>query len=292
VGRPSTSERLASLATAATESFGRLGYRGTRTADVAAKAGMSAGSLFNYVESKEALFQLVFRYGVGLLKKPPALPLATPGPGETVALVSKALRKTSLPRLGAALRGNEPADICQELHGIVEECYDLIDQHWPLFAVLERCAVELPELDAVWLAARAETYAALAAYLERRTASGQLRPMPDAMVAARMIIESAAWFAWHRREGRDSGLYNDQAARRTVIEFACAALLPDSARVSAAPPADRASGLRPTARRSSPLVDAPNSALKEQQSWTDLPATTRPATSGHLTPIATGPSPS
>jgi AcrR family transcriptional regulator len=38
-------ERLAAIAAAAIEVFGRLGYRGTGTAEVAAKAGMPAGSL-------------------------------------------------------------------------------------------------------------------------------------------------------------------------------------------------------------------------------------------------------
>ena len=43
---------------------------------------MSAGSLFTYVESKEALFHLVFLHGLGLLpEEPPVLPLSTPGPG-------------------------------------------------------------------------------------------------------------------------------------------------------------------------------------------------------------------
>jgi len=49
--------------------------------------------------------------------------------------------------------------------------------------------------------------------------------MPDARVAARLVVESVAWFAWHRREGRDAALYDDQAGRRTVIELACAARL-------------------------------------------------------------------
>jgi hypothetical protein len=90
--------------------------------------------------------------------------------------------------------------------------------------------VELPELGALWFdEARHGYYAELGEYLERRTASGRLRPMPDAMVAARIVTESVAWFAWHRREGRDSALYDDQAARRTVIDFVCAALVPDSA---------------------------------------------------------------
>ncbi len=253
MSRVPAGQRLASIAAAATGAFGRLGYRGTLTADVAARAGMSAGSLFTYVESKEALFHLVFVYGLGELPEQPAvLPLGTPGPGETFALIERALRELPVPRLRAALAGNEPAEVARELREIVEEFYDLTERYWPLLAVIERCAVELPELDALWFAAaRAGIHADLAEYLRRRIAGGQLRPMPDAMVAARVVIESVAWFAWHRHEGRDSEVYDDQTARRTVIEFVCAALAPGSAPAGAPPH---------TAHRASPPGLPPNPA--------------------------------
>jgi AcrR family transcriptional regulator len=230
---------------------------------------MSAGSLFTYVESKEALFHLVFLYGLGLLPEtPPVLPLGTPGPGETLALLERGLREFPEPRLRAALAGDEPADVAQELRGIVAERYDLIERYWPLLAVIERCAVELPELDALWFgAARHGYYAELGEYLERRTASRRLRPMPDAKVAARVVTESVAWFAWHRREGRDSALYDDQTARRTVIDFACAALVPESAPAGAEPHTKRPAAGPSTARRASPPGNTPNSASKEHQSW-------------------------
>ena len=223
-----------SIAVAATEVFGRRGYRGTRTADVAARAGMSAGSLFTYVESKEALFHLVFLHGLGLLpERPAALPLSTPGLGETFALLERALGQTPVPRIRAALAEDEPADVALELRGIVEERYDLIERYWPLLAVIERCAAEMPELEALWFGgARAGSYAELGQYLQRRMAKGLLRPMPDVTVAARVVTESVSWFAWHRHQGRDSALYDDQTARRTVIEFVCAALMPASAQVA------------------------------------------------------------
>ncbi len=222
-----------SIAIAATGVFGRRGYRGTRTADVAARAGMSAGSLFTYVESKEALFHLVFLHGLGLLpERPPVLPLGTPGRGETFALLERALGEPPVPRIRAALAVDEPADVAQELRGIVEERYDVIERYWPLLTVIERCAAEMPELEALWFGgARADSYAELGQYLERRMAKGLLRPMPDVTVAARVVTESLSWFAWHRHQGRDSALYDDQTARRTVIEFVCAALMPESARV-------------------------------------------------------------
>lgn len=234
VPRLPASERLLSIAVAATEIFGRRGYRGTRTAEVAARAGMSAGSLFTYVESKEALFHLVFLHGLGLpADRPLALPLRTPGPGETFALLERALAEASVPRIRAALAEDEPADVAGELRGIVEERYDVIERYWPLLAVIERCAAEMPELEALWFGgARAGSYAELGQYLERRMAKGLLRPMPDVTVAARVVTESVSWFAWHRHQGRDAALYDDQTARRTVVEFVCAALLPASALVT------------------------------------------------------------
>jgi AcrR family transcriptional regulator len=236
VPRQSAGERLAAIAAAATEAFGRAGYRGTRTADVAAKAGVSTGSLFNYVESKEALFHLVFLHGLGMLpEEPVALPLPTPAAGESVAMFERALGRVAVPRLRAALADSEPADVTGELRGIVEELYSLHEQYWRLFAVVERCANDLSELDTAWFGGVRSGYnSGLAKYLARRMASGHLRQMPDAMAAAKMVIESVAWFAWHRRQGRDSMLFDDQAARRTVVEFTCAALSPDYGQVGLA----------------------------------------------------------
>jgi AcrR family transcriptional regulator len=229
--RLSASERLLEVARVATEDFGRLGYRGTKTADVAARAGMSTGALFTYVESKEALFHLVFLHGFGMsAERPPVLPVATPGPGETLAVIEEGLRHVQVPRIRAALAAQEPpADVAEELRGIVAERYDLIEHYWPLLAVLERCAVEMPELETAWFGiARAASYEDLGRYLERRMAAGLLRPMPEAEVAARIVTESLSWFAWHRHEGRDAALYQDATVKRTVIEFICAALVPQA----------------------------------------------------------------
>ncbi len=220
------------IARAATEEFGRLGYRGTKTADVASKAGISTGSLFTYVESKEALFHLVFLHWFEMpSERLPALPVATPSPGETLAVIETGLREVQMPRIRAALDEEKPADVAEELREIVEERYALLEHYWPLIAVIERCAVEMPELEAAWFSlARAGSFEELGSYLEGRMAQDLLRPMPDAEVAARVVTESLSWFAWHRREGRDSTLYDDDTVRRTVVEFICAALIPESRR--------------------------------------------------------------
>ena len=224
-------DRLSEIATVATEHFGRLGYRATKTADVAAKAGMSTGSLFTYVESKEALFHLVFLHWFEMSsERLPVLPIATPGEGETLGVIEAGLRQVQMPRIRAALADDEPADVAEELREIIEERYALLEHYWPLLAVIERCAVEMPAVEAAWFGlARAGTYEELSRYLKLRMAAGLLRPMPDSQVAARLVTESVTWFAWHRREGRDANLYDDAVGKRTVIEFICAALVPHTA---------------------------------------------------------------
>jgi AcrR family transcriptional regulator len=229
VARLPAPERLEALAEAATGVFGRLGYRGTRMADVASSAGMSSGSVFTYVESKEALFHLVFAHAFGAFDGAvPELPLATPAPGVTASLVEANLRSVPVPNLRAGLTEDNPGDVAAELRGIVAERYAIQEQLWPILAVIERCAVEVPELEEFYYRrTRVGYFGRLAAYLEKRAADGYLRPMPDFAVAARVVSETISWFAWHRREGRDAHLYGDEAARNTVIEFICAALVPE-----------------------------------------------------------------
>ncbi|MGP0005421.1 MAG: TetR family transcriptional regulator [Acidimicrobiales bacterium] len=228
MARPLRPERLAHIADAATRAFGRLGYQRTHMADVAAAAGLSSGAIYTYVESKETLFHLVFVHAFDLLaESAPALPLSPPAPGETVAVIREGLRRTAgAPLLRAALDADAPADMRAELAAIVEEQYETIERLWPVLAVIERCAIDLPELEEMYFRrGRPERHAALSRYLSKRAGTGDLRAMADADIAARLVSEATAWFGWHRRDDRDAKRFDDGLARRTVIEFVCDALV-------------------------------------------------------------------
>jgi AcrR family transcriptional regulator len=225
VPRKDPSDRLAELAEAATLVFGRQGYRRTRTSEVAAAAGMSSGSVFTYVESKEALFHLVFLHGFGASDDITNLPVPTPAPGETVALISQHLRKVRTPCLTAALDTRHPNDPQMELEAVIEERYDMLDALWPLLAVMERSAIDFPDLeDFYFRRLRVRYHDRLADYLDQRAADGHLRGTSDAALTARIIDESVTWFAWKRHEGRDARKYDDELARRSVIDFVCCAI--------------------------------------------------------------------
>jgi AcrR family transcriptional regulator len=229
MARPLQPERLTQIAEAATEVFGRLGYKRTHMADVAAAAGLSSGAVYTYVESKEALFHLVFVHAFGLLGEGmPDLPLPTPETGETVAVIRLGLRRAAdAPLLGTALEVETTDDTRGELAAIVEEQYDMVERLWPVLAVIEACAVDLPELDEMYFRrARPGRHGALARYLARRTAGDELRAMPDTNIAARLVTEAVAWFGWHRLGDRDGAAFDDDLCRRTVVEFVCDALVP------------------------------------------------------------------
>src|SRR5438552_6459514 len=80
--------RFPQLLEAATEVFIEQGYARTQMADVATALGVAKGTLYLYVESKEALFDLVARYADAEPPMPwPPLPVRTPKPGATVKYV-------------------------------------------------------------------------------------------------------------------------------------------------------------------------------------------------------------
>jgi AcrR family transcriptional regulator len=231
MARPTRPDRFADIARAATREFGRLGYRRTQMANVAVEAGVSAGAIYSYVESKEALFHLVFAYGFGQLDRDDAVrPLATPTMADTVKLIGQGLRKaTATPRLRVALESDPPRDVRAELTEIIDERYTTIERVWPLLAVIERSAADLPDLEVLYFQRGRRGYLAqLTRYLDARARTGHLRATTDAAVAARMLLETITWFAWHRREDRDAGLYNDERARTTIVELLCDAFVPES----------------------------------------------------------------
>jgi AcrR family transcriptional regulator len=229
MSRPTREDRLAEIAGAATREFGRVGYRRTQMARVASDAGVSAGAVYSYVASKEALFHLVFAFGFGRLDGASSeLPLATPAMADTAKLIRMGLRESAAtPLLRAALEVEVPVDIRAELTALVTERYVTIEQIWPMLAVIERSAADLPDVEELYFRRGRPGYLAqLTRYLERRARTGHLQVTTDTAVAARMMTETITWFAWHRHEDRDADLYDDERARATIVELLCNAFIP------------------------------------------------------------------
>jgi AcrR family transcriptional regulator len=219
---------------AALRVFGEKGYRRTQMADVAREMGVSAGTLYNYVVSKEALFYLVVdrAFQEAPTTELPKFPVPTPSPGAIAQRLRERLRAdVALPQLEAALGRRRIGDARAELEGIVRELYTLVERTWPGIVVLERSAVERPELAQVfYVEMRRSLVARLETYLQARIRSGALRAVPHPRASARLILENVAEFAMHRHRDPDPTPVDDAAACEAVVDLIVNAFAPQAAR--------------------------------------------------------------
>ena len=231
MARAIPSERLSQLVKCATEVFITQGYQRTQMADIAAALGVAKGTLYLYVESKDALFDLVLRRADAEhpLAQLPALPLPTPKPGTTLQYVRERLAANqTLPALAVALTRQRVTDARAELAGIILELYDTLARNRQGITLLDRSARDHPELAALWFeGARGGVLAMLTQYLESRIRRKLLRPVPDVAVAARLLLETVVFWAVHRHWDPHPQTVDDTAARETVIQFIVNALVPE-----------------------------------------------------------------
>ena len=224
-------DRLAQLVECATAVFIAQGYQRTQMADIAAAVGVAKGTLYLYVESKDALFDLVLRCADAEcpFADPHSLPVPTPKPGATLQYVRERLAANqALPALAGALTRQRVTDARAELRAIVQELYDTLARNRQGITLLDRSARDHPELAALWFAgARGGVMAMLIQYLGNRMRRKLLRPAADVAVAARLLLETLVFWAVHRHWDPHPQLVDDAVARETVVQFLVNALIPE-----------------------------------------------------------------
>ena len=92
--------------------------------------------------------------------------------------------------------------------------------------LLDRCALDYPELAKLWYrAGREGALGLLGRYLDDRTRRRRLRRFDDAAVAARIVLETLLFWAVHRHWDPHPQLVDEDAARDTAIQFVVSALV-------------------------------------------------------------------
>lgn len=224
--RPRRHDRLATICEAAWNLFSSRGYRRTRMSEVAAEAGVAPGTLYLYVQGKEALFLLLVDWLSDPSSLPSTLPVPAPEPGEITRLLrSRLTRSTRTPVLDDVAATRSTADIRHELGAIVDELYATIARNHRLLTLIERCAIDWPALYEVYAKGRRRFLRRLATYLDRRVASGQLAAVADTDVAARFVVESVGWMAWKRHNDADAARFDEEGVRETVRALVVGGLL-------------------------------------------------------------------
>jgi AcrR family transcriptional regulator len=194
--------RFQDLVDHATAVFIAQGYRRTQIADIAEAMGVAKGTVYLYVESKAALFDLVLRAADAPrpLAAPAALPVRTPPPAAPLRYVRARLAeaKPTAPILAAAAQ-RRVLDVATELDRLLRGLYGSMAAHRTGITLLDRCAADYPELARLWFTqGREAVVAAFARYLEIRRQEGQLAPGADVAVTARLLVETIVFWAVHR----------------------------------------------------------------------------------------------
>lgn len=224
-------DRFAELIGAATGVFLAQGYRRTQMSDVAAAMGVAKGTLYLYVESKEALFDAVLRLADSQspVLPPARLPLPTPAPGKTLRDVEKRIADAAaLPLLTAALERKRVTKVRAEAEAILRELYTLLHRHRTAIELLDRCALDYPDVARVWYrTGREGALGLLISYLTDRARRGLLRIPGDAAVAARIVLETVTFWAVHRHWDPSPQRLDERTVEDTVVSFLLGALAGD-----------------------------------------------------------------
>jgi AcrR family transcriptional regulator len=220
-------KRLIAIVDAATEVFARRGFAAAQMADVAREADVSVGTLYNYVEGKEALLLLSAERPFGDIAADRPLPVPTPNRAELVARLEKMLDEHV--RVGALERALDAPARANVLVGqmgeIVGELFDLLAATRVGADAMERSARDAPDLaELFYRQVRGRLLDQLVDYCRR---VDEVRPLPVHVtpeLAARSILETVTWWARHRHRDVAPPDIDDAQARDVAIEFVVRAL--------------------------------------------------------------------
>jgi AcrR family transcriptional regulator len=216
------------LVDAACAVFIAQGYRRTQMADVADAVGVAKGTVYLYVESKEALFDVVLRYADAPkpIAPPDTMPVPTPSPGRTLRYVRDRLAQPASVKLRETLGRSRTPTGAAELTAIFSEIYDSMASNRTGIKLVDRCATDYPELAKLWFTEGREVLLSeLARYLSAGMRKGRLRVVPDPAIAARLVLETLVFWAVHRHWDPSPQPVDPKAAQEAVIPLLVAALL-------------------------------------------------------------------
>jgi AcrR family transcriptional regulator len=228
MARPRSPDFVPRLLQAAARVFARNGLKRTRMADIAREMGVAHGSLYNYVESKEALFLLlVERWGhldSDLANR--ELPIRTPPMESIVNRLRQRIDDTfPLVALDAALSRRRPANPGRELAGVVRELFVRTEESREGATILERSAVDVPELYHLFFEqVRRGLFDRMTRYVTVRMQDGDFQKGEPA-VTARFIIETVTFFARHRHLDPDPQTLDDGTVRDSIVDLVTRSLI-------------------------------------------------------------------
>lgn len=223
--------RFVQLVEVATKTFIARGFRLTQMSDIADRLGVAKGTLYGYVESKEALFDAAVRFadGIGELPAVSQLPLQHPAPGQTVAYVRHRVAAESADMvLVHVITGKRVfRDAGGELEAVLSDLYRRIARNRLALKLVDSCAADYPDLAQAWfLEGRPAQVQLLSELLKSRGTKKRYRRVDEPELVARTLIEAVAFWALHRHFDPSPQATDDATAERALLDLVTQGLVP------------------------------------------------------------------
>jgi len=213
--RATPSDRFSKLLDTAAGAFVEHGFQRTQMDDIAERLGVSKGTIYRAVDSKEILFAAVVEWGddpdnasVGVDASVDAAALAASVTAELAAAVAT-LELATIVATRRRLRA--PDAFGDEIERVTLGLHRLMQTRRTAVMVLDRCAGEIPGLATVWFGdGRYAVVDLWADYLELR--SNLVAPDVDRAVLGRTIVEVITTWAVKMPWDRAPRPYPDDTA--------------------------------------------------------------------------------
>jgi len=225
---PATVNKLEVIAHHAAIVFAKHGYARTQMADISEAANVALGTLYRYSASKEDLFLLAVLYGIGVNTENLRTDAdqAASSDKNLTKIIRKWLRKAhKMPALENVEEIINRNSFDDELWTILDQVFKCISQYYLTIRILDRSSREWPELSALFVKeVRAPLLEKLESYLVKRIQQKLIRSEIDVAAVSRLIVETIAWFAMHRKFSPGPITISDDRARQSSLDFLVAGL--------------------------------------------------------------------
>jgi AcrR family transcriptional regulator len=198
VARQIPADRLEKLIAVAAAAFVEHGFRRTQMDDIASGLGVSKGTVYRSVDSKDALLAAVLNYADAPEQLPPEGPIETDGLARVSATLrtrlADAVNDLDLAAAAEPAKGLTDSGLGSEIERIALDQFEMMAEHRVRIMVLDRCAPEVPELSGDWYEAGRYAIVDLwVDYLNRR--SKYIDAAVDRAVLGRTIVELTTLWA-------------------------------------------------------------------------------------------------
>lgn len=223
-------QRIAELIEAATAVFRRKGFKHTQMSDIAAEMKCSTGTLYNYIDSKEALFEHAVVAGfTQALPESETLPLGFPRPAAVEVIKRQAGQIAEGSALNLANQRDGAENPAEEVTRVVTAFFLFLSDYHPVLDMIETSQLDYPDVATAYLDARRNfVFDPWMRWVMRRQKECLFRQDIDPVWTTRYLIEILAWAAWKARDDGDP--YDEDKARDAIVNLALSSLLRDEDR--------------------------------------------------------------